>query len=93
MSDVALITGRGAWRRLAEACRQFLLAVAEGFAAARRYRRLLTLSAAELRQLGITRQDQAWYFDALAAAFAQRAPGPMADELRRVVDEVFGPPG
>jgi len=39
------------------------------------------------------RQDQAWYYDALARAFAQRAPGPMADELRRVVDEVFGSPG
>jgi (p)ppGpp synthase/HD superfamily hydrolase len=38
------------------------------------------------------RQDQAWYYDALAATFAARAPGPMADELRRVVDEVFGAP-
>jgi (p)ppGpp synthase/HD superfamily hydrolase len=36
------------------------------------------------------RQDQAWYYDALARTFARRAPGPMADELRRVVDEVFG---
>jgi (p)ppGpp synthase/HD superfamily hydrolase len=35
------------------------------------------------------RRDQAWYYDALATAFARRAPGPMADELRRVVDEVF----
>ncbi len=38
------------------------------------------------------REDQAWYYDALATTFAERAPGPMAVELRRVVDEVFGPP-
>jgi hypothetical protein len=61
MSDVALITGRGAWRRFAHHCRQFLLAIAEGFAAARRYRRLSTLSDAELRQLGVTRPDLAWF--------------------------------
>ena len=39
------------------------------------------------------REDQAWYYDALATTFAERAPGPMATELRRVVDEVFGTPG
>jgi hypothetical protein len=62
MSEVALQTsGRGAWRRFANGCRQFLLAVAEGFAAARRYRRLLMLSDAELRRLGVTRQDLAWF--------------------------------
>jgi len=38
------------------------------------------------------REDQAWYYDALATTFAERAPGPMAAELRRVVDEVFGLP-
>ncbi|MGE0027237.1 MAG: HD domain-containing protein [Thermoleophilia bacterium] len=36
------------------------------------------------------RDEQAWYYDALATTFAERAPGPMATELRRVVDEVFG---
>ena len=62
MNDVALqITGRGAWRRFANGCRQFVLAIAEGFAAARRYRRLLMLSDAELRHLGVTRQDLAWF--------------------------------
>jgi hypothetical protein len=62
MNDVALrTTGRGAWRRFAEGCRQFLLAMAEGFAAARRYERLAMLSDAELRQLGVTRQDLAWF--------------------------------
>jgi hypothetical protein len=62
MSDVALqTTGRGAWRRFADGCRQFLLAMAEGFAAARRYRRLSILSDAELRQLGVARQDLAWF--------------------------------
>jgi (p)ppGpp synthase/HD superfamily hydrolase len=39
------------------------------------------------------RADQAWYYRALAATFAERAPGPMADELARVVGQVFpGPP-
>lgn len=49
------------WRRFADGCRQFLLGMAEGFVAARRYRRLLTLSDAELSQLGVTRNDLAWY--------------------------------
>jgi (p)ppGpp synthase/HD superfamily hydrolase len=35
------------------------------------------------------REEQAWYYDALAATFAELAPGPMADELRRVVDAIF----
>ena len=62
MNDVALpIAGRGAWRRCADGCRQFLLGVAEGFAAARRYRRLSTLSDRELRQLGVARRDLAWF--------------------------------
>ena len=62
MSDVALqTTGRGAWRRFAHGCRQLLLGMAEGFAAARRYRELLTLSDAELRQLGVARRDLAWF--------------------------------
>jgi hypothetical protein len=62
MSGVALqTTGHGAWPRFANACRQLLLAIAEGFAAARRYRRLAMLSDAELRQLGATRRDLAWF--------------------------------
>jgi hypothetical protein len=62
MSAVALhTTGHGAWRRFANRCRQFLLGMAEGFAAARRYRRLSILSDAELRQLGVTRPDLAWF--------------------------------
>jgi hypothetical protein len=62
MSAVALhTTGRGAWRRFANGCRQFLLGMAEGYAAARRYRRLSILSDAELRQRGVTRHDLAWF--------------------------------
>jgi hypothetical protein len=61
MSAVAFTTGRGAWRRFANGCRQFLLGMAEGYAAARRYRRLSILSDAELRQRGVTRQDLAWF--------------------------------
>lgn len=62
MSDVAMpVTGSGAWRRSADAFRQFLLAMTEGFAAARRYERLSSLSDAQLRRLGITRQDLGWF--------------------------------
>jgi hypothetical protein len=62
MTAVALqTTGRGVRRRVASACRQFLQAIAEGFAAARRYRRLSTLSDAELRELGVARRDLAWF--------------------------------
>jgi hypothetical protein len=62
MNAVALqTTGRGAWWRFVSGCRQFLLGMAEGFAAARRYRRLSILSDAELRRLGVTRQDLAWF--------------------------------
>ena len=62
MNAVALpTTGRRAWRRFANGCRWFLLALAEGLAAARRYRRLSILSGAELRQLGLRRQDLAWF--------------------------------
>ena len=62
MSAVALQTrGRGAGRRFADRCWQFLLGMAEGYAAARRYRRLSILSDAELRQRGLTRQDLAWF--------------------------------
>jgi hypothetical protein len=62
MSDVALgTTGRGAWRRFADGCRRFLWAMAERYAAAGCYRRLSMLSDAELRQLGVRRQDLAWF--------------------------------
>jgi hypothetical protein len=62
MSSVALQTmGRGAWRRFVDGCRQSLRGMAEGFAAARRYRRLSMLSDAELRRLGTTRRDLAWF--------------------------------
>lgn len=32
--------------------------------------------------------DQLWYYDELAKAYAERFPGPMAAELRRTVDEI-----
>ena len=34
------------------------------------------------------REDQHWYYDALATAFAELTDSPMATELRRVVDEL-----
>jgi hypothetical protein len=38
------------------------------------------------------RDEQAWYYRALAGVFAERTAGPMAAELGRVVDELFGGP-
>jgi hypothetical protein len=35
------------------------------------------------------REDQHWYYDALAKTFAELTDSPMAAELRRVVDELF----
>ena len=32
--------------------------------------------------------DQLWYYRSLADVFRRRAPGPLADELQRVVDEI-----
>jgi (p)ppGpp synthase/HD superfamily hydrolase len=32
--------------------------------------------------------DQLWYYRALSEVFRRRAPGPLADELQRVVDEI-----
>jgi hypothetical protein len=48
-------------RRFLAACGQFLAAFAEGIAAAHHYERLSAMSAAELRRLGIERQDIAWF--------------------------------
>jgi len=35
------------------------------------------------------RDEQRWYYDALAKAFAEVTDSPMVAELRRVVDELF----
>jgi uncharacterized protein YjiS (DUF1127 family) len=51
----------GGLRRLTDACRRFLLAVADGVAAARRYEKLASMSDAELARLGITRADAPWF--------------------------------
>jgi hypothetical protein len=51
----------GGVRRLTDACRRFLLAVADGVAAARRYEKLASMSDAELARLGITREDVPWF--------------------------------
>jgi hypothetical protein len=62
MTDLALpVTGSSGWRRMVDSTREFLLAMAEGFAAARRYDRLSTLSDAQLARLGITREDVGWF--------------------------------
>ena len=62
MTDLSLpITGNSGWRRMVDAVRQFLLAMGEGFAAARRYEWLATMSDAGLERLGITRGDLGWF--------------------------------
>jgi hypothetical protein len=62
MSAIALRAPMaGGWRRLAEALRETRLAVAEGFAAARRYERLAVLSDAELARRGLSREDVGWF--------------------------------
>lgn len=42
--------------------------------------------------LNAPREEQAWYYDALATVFEERTRSPMAAELRRVVDEAFRGP-
>jgi hypothetical protein len=62
MTDLALpVTGSSGWRRTVDTIREFVLAMAEGFAAARRYERLSSLSDAQLQRLGLTREDVGWF--------------------------------
>jgi hypothetical protein len=62
MTDLALpVTGSSGWRRTVDAVREFLRVMGEGLAAARRYERLSTLSGAQLRRLGISREDLGWF--------------------------------
>jgi (p)ppGpp synthase/HD superfamily hydrolase len=35
-----------------------------------------------------TREESLWYYRTLAVLFSRRRPGPLADELRRTVDEI-----
>jgi (p)ppGpp synthase/HD superfamily hydrolase len=35
-----------------------------------------------------SREELLWYYRALAEVFCRRCPGPLADELRRTVDEI-----
>jgi hypothetical protein len=51
----------GAVRKFLAAFGQLLGGLAEGIDAAHRYERLSSMSDAELRQLGIGRQDVAWF--------------------------------
>ena len=70
MSDIALPGATtGGWQRLAEASRQVLLGIAEGFAAAQRYRRLAAMSDAALARRGLSREDVPWL-----AVFGERRP-------------------
>lgn len=38
------------------------------------------------RRFSRSREDQLWYYGALAAVFAEKLPGQLADELREIVD-------
>ena len=49
---------------------------------------LRTHGAAVWERFNAPVEQQLWYYDALAEAFATHAPGPAADELRRTVDEI-----
>ena len=62
MTDLALpVTGSSGWRRAVHTIREFARAMAEGFAAARRYERLSALSDAQLHRLGLAREDVGWF--------------------------------
>ena len=62
MTDLALpAKGSSGCYRTIDVIRQFLIAMAEGFAAARRYERLSSLSDSELARLGLTREDVGWF--------------------------------
>lgn len=44
-----------------------------------------------LARFSAGREEQRWYYDALASTFAELTDSPMVAELRRVVDELFAP--
>jgi hypothetical protein len=61
MTEIALHgPTTGSWRRFTEGSREVLLGIAEGFAAAHRYRRLANMSDATLARRGLTREDLPW---------------------------------
>ena len=42
------------------------------------------------RKFGGTVEQQLWYYRSLSGLFSRRMPGPLADELARLVDEIAG---
>jgi hypothetical protein len=51
----------GAVRRLLSFCQDLAAGIADGVAAAHRYERLSSMSDADLRRLGVSRRDIAWF--------------------------------
>lgn len=70
MTEMALRSPTaGAWRRLSGVACDAFGAIADGFAAARRYERLKTMSDTELARRGLTREDLPW-----VAAYGEPPP-------------------
>lgn|SRR5690606_2377137 len=70
MNEMALRRpSAGAWRQFLQVARRVFGAIADGFAAAKRYERLKTMSDAELARRGLKREDLAWF-----ALFGERPP-------------------
>jgi hypothetical protein len=70
MTEIALHgPAAGSWQRLIHASRQVLVGIAEGFAAAQRYKRLAAMSDAALARRELTREDLPWI-----AVFGERRP-------------------
>jgi hypothetical protein len=51
----------GAVRRFLTFCRDLAAGIADGIAAAHRHERLSSMSDADLRRLGVSRRDIAWF--------------------------------
>src|SRR3954447_12353923 len=47
-----------------------------------------TLRRGQYREDEVTPEDRLWYYQGLADFFAQRRPGPLADDLRHAADEL-----
>ena len=49
---------------------------------------LQVYGAATWRKFGSTVEQQLWYYQTLSELFSRRLPGPLSDELARVVAEI-----
>jgi hypothetical protein len=49
---------------------------------------LYVYGAATWRKFGSTVEQQLWYYQTLSELFSRRLPGPLSDELARLVGEI-----